>query len=356
MTKRLLTLPLLTLTLCATLFSCASSQSQSYSIAGTAPDSSLNGEKVYLLDYQLSGNQIIDSTVITDNSFTLSGEIPRASLLQIQAKDYGYSLLSEEDISIELTHPIKITSGQQNLEMQKFIANAKELERSFHSKLEALPQGDTTGREKAFAAHQKTIAQLMDSTMNANMDNMVGVMMFLEQQRFGKLNLTQFDSMASQLPLAKGFVLVEKARARLVSIEATKVGQQFVDLTGETIDGKPSHLSDFVGKDKVVLVDFWASWCAPCKQILPEIQAAQAKYGDRLEVVSVNIWDDKAGFKKALKEGTMPWNHIYASDSPIASELYGITKIPTIIIFDPTGVIVSREVKDFQASLESLLK
>ncbi len=355
MTKRIFTLPLLTLALGTTFFSCKGNSAQRYSINGTTADSALNGEKVYLLDYQLSGNQIIDSAVVTGGSFSLSGEIPRASLLQLQSKDFGYSLLSEEDITIELNHPIKISSGQQNVQMQKFIANANELERDFHSKLEALPQDDTAGREKTFAAHQKTIAQLMDSTMNANMDNMVGVMMFLEQQRFGKLNLTQFDSMASQLPLTEGFVLVEKARARLVSIEATKVGQKFVDLTGETADGKPSRLSDFVGKGKVVLVDFWASWCAPCKQILPEIQAARAKYGDRLEVVSVNIWDDKAGFEKALKEGTMPWNHIYASDSSIASELYGITKIPTIIIFDPTGVIVSREVKDFQASLESLL-
>ena len=122
----------------------------------------------------------------------------------------------------------------------------------------------------------------------------------------------------------------------------------FVDFTGLTVDGQPSKLSDYVGKGKYVLVDFWASWCGPCKGEIPNLIELQEKFGgDKFTVLGVNVWDEEDKFKAALTaEGiTYPQIYIPRDNKDNATELYGIKGIPQIILFAPDGTIVQRDLR-----------
>ena len=119
-------------------------------------------------------------------------------------------------------------------------------------------------------------------------------------------------------------------------------GDLFTDFSIPQPDGSIAKLSDYAGKGKYLLVDFWASWCGPCKREIPNIKAAYDKYhGDKFDVLSVAVWDEPADTKKAAAELGISWNQIINAQK-IPTDLYGIDGIPHIILFGPDGTIVKR--------------
>jgi len=122
-------------------------------------------------------------------------------------------------------------------------------------------------------------------------------------------------------------------------------GQLFTDFSIPQEDGSVVRLSDYVGRGKYVLVDFWASWCRPCRMEIPNIKGVWEKYhGDRFEVLSVAVWDKPADTKKALDEEGLKWPQIINAQQ-IPTDIYGIEGIPHIILFGPDGIIIKRDLR-----------
>ena len=134
---------------------------------------------------------------------------------------------------------------------------------------------------------------------------------------------------------------LEKIKSKMEKTPNTDEGSKFVDFVVE-YDGKTTRFSDYVGKGQYVLVDFWASWCGPCRAEIPNLIAAYNKYKDKgLEVVGIAAWDKPEDTQKAIGEEKIPYPQIINSQQ-IATDLYGITGIPEIILFAPDGTILKR--------------
>ena len=107
-------------------------------------------------------------------------------------------------------------------------------------------------------------------------------------------------------------------------------------------DGKTTRLSDYVGRGRYVLADFWASWCGPCRQEIPNLIALYEKYKDKeFLVLGVAVQDKTEASLKAIEEMQIPYPQILNTQR-IATDLYGIDAIPEIILFSPDGTILAR--------------
>lgn len=121
----------------------------------------------------------------------------------------------------------------------------------------------------------------------------------------------------------------------------TAAGQMFTDFEAE-YEGTVQKLSDYVGKGKYVLVDFWASWCGPCRREIPTVIELYDKYaGDNFEVLGVATWDKPEDTKQAMEELGIKYPQIMNAQKA-GSDAYNIEGIPEIILFAPDGTIVKR--------------
>ena len=235
----------------------------------------------------------------------------------------------------------------------------QELQQEFQTAVEQIMdqyKAEEIGEEEAESA----LVTLCSETIKKNPDDSVALMALQESYY-----MMEDDELSATLEtLGKAFQENESVQKMRKSIEARKntaEGCMFTDFTIVQDENDPENttvkFSDFVGQGKYILVDFWASWCGPCKREIPNIAAVYDKYkGDNFDVLSVAVWDKPEDTAKAAEEHGVIWNQI-TNAQRIPTDIYGIDGIPHIMLVGPDGTIVKRNLRgdDIEAAVKEAL-
>ena len=181
---------------------------------------------------------------------------------------------------------------------------------------------------------------LIDSFMKEHPNDLSGAFcLYLLSDYIGLNNLTTYlDNCGDVVKDAIHKIIPQE---KFEKAAKTAAGTMFTDFEAE-YEGQVQKLSDYVGKGKYVLVDFWASWCGPCRQEIPTIIDLYEKYnGEKFTVLGVATWDKPEDTKQAMEELGIKYPQIMNAQQA-GSDAYNIEGIPQIILFAPDGTIVKR--------------
>lgn len=315
---------------------------------------------VYLFDYGL--NKLVDSTYIANNEFSFKGDIIYPSNAAIAIKDsevFIHFWLEKGEILINSSKKGITREGESNVIGGTINTIAQKYERMVSplQEKQALAYKKLTKnliREQDFQKYVDTITKASFEFFLREPNNYFT----LSQMNEYKTVLKKREVKRYYEKLT--FSLKESPKGKLLKeyIDAKEllVGDKVSDIKGENLKGETIKLSDF--NDKVILLDFWASWCKPCiEQIKNEFPKIKKEYGDSLVILSFSFDIDKKEWEKTSKDLNINWinisNLIRMNDNPVA-RAYGVEEIPTSFIIGKDGKIIKRI--NFSDNLEAEIK
>jgi peroxiredoxin len=314
-----------------------------FTVTATFQTSDYNGKTAYLVNYDTQDT--IDSVVISNKCLQLTGTTKEPYMARLIIDGSRMMFVVESgDIAIDWgSH--KVSGTPLNEKFMEFAkggdaidAEAEKLDSTFNGGKMAKADYD-----KASKALQSKMKDYYQKCYNENKDNPVGFASFMQYLFAANFNSAELNAAINAAPASyKSMTRIKKALANAKQQELTAVGKKFTDFTVKTDEGKTMKLSDYVGKGKVTLVDFWASWCPSCRAEMKNLKAIYGKYnGKGFTLLGVAVWDKPSDTKAAIKELQLPWEQIINAQT-IPSDLYGFNAIPHIILFDKNGVILAR--------------
>lgn len=304
----------------------------------------------------MTDNDILDTTILVHNG-RFEFEIPR-NLTAPAVFRTGYSELTflsdGSTITVDPEAGTAVSSNKKgpharfaayNEWMDKFTSD-------YRAKM-AEYADDEDAAEAYYDEVMTTFNDYQKEAAKVNYDNITGLYAITQLQMMPEEYdevIALLDGLSDEM---KAVPVVEMMReeivAKTVSTVKTAVGQPFVDFTvvqdPENPETSVVKFSDYIGKGKYVLVDFWASWCDPCLEELPNLVKVYNTYhGDNFDMLSIAIMDEAEDTAAAAKENGIVWNQIVnAQDIP--AKAYGFDAIPHIILFGPDGTILKRDLR-----------
>lgn len=319
-----------------------------YKINGTATGK--DGSTIYLSN--LNNRSVIDSAVVANNSFSFSSQqqLSEPEVLRVSLGRTNVNIIIENGTTanVSLDAPTSVSdNGGYNDKLAAMLIKANDKSMEMRQTYGVMVQSGASQQELEdfVSKKQNELLGIYHQTLNENKENIMGGYI-LAMLAPGYENIDELKTLCAEVKYANKFELIREQIKVLENISKTSEGRMFSDFSGTNIDGTAAKLSDYVGKGKYVLVDFWASWCGPCRREIPNLMELQNKYGgDKFTVLGVNVWDKEPEFKKALASENINYPQLYASHNTDATTIYGIKGIPQIILFAPDGTIVKRDLR-----------
>jgi peroxiredoxin len=342
--------------------------------------------KAYLM-YRENGKQVFDSAQISNGAFEFKGKVivPTEAYIRINhdgvpdnpiiKPKYDVIAFFVENKTITITGADSIakatvTGSELNAENVKVTAQLKPLiakydglNQEYNSQTPEKQKSkeyinELETRAKAIADEVKALKwQYADTHPNSYLS-----IMLLNSTLKPGFDAIEAEKIFNKLsPEIKQTNLAKNVIRQILETKRTQVGIQATDFTQNDVNGKPVKLSDFKGK--YVLLDFWASWCAPCRRENPNVKEAYAKYKSKgFEVLGVSLDKEeaKAAWLKAIADDKLTWTQVsdLRSWNNEAAVLYSVKAIPTNFLIDPQGKIIAKDLRgeELQLKLKEIFK
>lgn len=372
---RFLLLPLLFLAACT-------GSENKFTVSGTI--SNMPEQWVYLEEMNINDLVILDS-VKSDKkgSFDLNGKAPETGLYRLRFEQGKFVLLSIDKGTVKLTadwnelENYKVAGSPSSESLRGFLGIVRNTMRDFQTMGIVIDSMTARGNDSMLASAQadmknmnveftRYIEQYADTTQY--LPNALFAVQMLNAPAEKDYLAVFVQSIASRFPkskLAKDFsakysqMVTQQNQQQAAENAGPQVGGAAPEIALNTADGKAVTLSSFKGK--YVLVDFWASWCGPCRKENPNVLAAYNKFKDKnFTILGVSLDDDKEKWQSAIEKDGLPWTHV--SDlkgwESVAARTYNIQSIPANFLVDPDGNILARDLRgeELAAKLAEVLK
>ena len=337
-----------------------------YTILGSLPDN-IDNVYVYLTPIELSGNLAFkdsaiifkeDSAIVHKGRFSFTGVannekrvctissvqhplvnglvvIEPGSISYIYKEDdsQGYTYSHGTYLNDYLTDSIIIPS----IQMAKFGEMLKN--GSVDLKNPEIPETISKMREQALNFRQN-----IHSFVLKNITNAVGEYVFLlYSSSLPKNDRSVILSKLSESALNRYNKIYQRNSNSQIS-----AGQPYIPFRGKTTDNEYISLVDVINKNKIVIIDFWASWCAPCIKEMPVLTQLYNDYQNRgLEIIGVSFDDSESLWKESIKQHNMSWIQIISKKdgSDDIAELYEVVSIPCIVLINGNGEVIATQIR-----------
>ncbi len=334
----------------------------------------MDGTLISLKDRKAAQWVTVDSAFLKDGKVTLSGNVdsPRIFYIFIDNIRGALPVFVEKgnikvDADVNNLRNATVEGSKANDEFEKFM---KETMGSFDKKIQELGSKygaaqrdkDTATMHRLEDEYQGIENDRKQAMLDYEKDNntsVVATYIIFSNSYMFKLN--ELEQAANEIDKSiENTKYAKLLKERVATLKRVQVGQPYVDFTQKDPTGKPISLKSVVDKNKYVLVDFWASWCQPCRGENPNVVKAFQKYHDKgFTVFGVSFDDNKDKWVKAIKDDNLTWLHV--SDlkgwGNAAGKLYGVQSIPQNVLIGPEGTIIAKNVRgqELQDKLKELM-
>lgn len=299
--------------------------------------------KVYLTQFEGKMPLRIDSAKVTNGKFTFTGDIGTPILASIQNDkgDIVRFFLEDSEITINgsANNPANITVTGSATE---------ELYRKMEKEIAALYDSMPTVPRETWDSIENTATNIRKEFVKKNPLSVAAAYVLYRELSYA-MTPDELDSyLAGFDPSIRSSVYYKLVESMSSALKKTAVGQKYTDISVPNKDGKPVALSSFIDERKYVLLDFWASWCPPCRAEIPNLAAAYKVYASKgFEIYSVSLDRNHEDWLNGIAYMKMNWINVSTLTfwESEAAAIYGVRSIPSNILIAPDGTIIARNLE-----------